>query len=58
LERYIQPFGTSNGGEVKDKRSKVKLIDKAKSKEYLQSTYLSKVDPNACIFSFLGRITE
>lgn len=35
LERYIKPFGTSNGVEIKEKRAKVVEIDKSGSKEYL-----------------------
>jgi starch synthase len=69
LNKFNHPFACSNGVDVKE-RTKVlgaelgkrglKHMDHLDAKRFLMEKYLNstEVDPDLCIFSFVGRITE
>ncbi|CAI2359153.1 unnamed protein product [Moneuplotes crassus] len=69
LNKFSHPFACSNGVDVKDrmkdlaaqlKKRGLKHMDHLDSKRFLMEKYLNtpEVDPDLCIFSFVGRITE
>ena len=69
LNKFSHPFACSNGVDVKErmkdlaiqlKKRNLKHMDHMDSKRFLMEKYLNstEVDPELCIFSFVGRITE
>ena len=69
LKEFNQPFACSNGVSVKErlqilakelKKRGLKHMDHFDAKRFLQNKYLNmeELDPDMCIFSFVGRITE
>ena len=69
LSKFSKPFACSNGVSVKErlkvlakelKKRDLKHMDHIDAKRFLMEKYLNtnEVDPELCIFSFVGRITE
>lgn len=69
LNKFPKPFACSNGVQIKErlkvlaaelKKRNLKHMDHLDAKRFLMEKYLNQpeLDPELCIFSFVGRITE